>query len=169
MLNFEKTAKAYYQKLYAFAYHLCGNQADAEDLTQHTFYRLALNIHTLKKEEKARSWLYSTLYRKFIDQHRRIVKFPTVEFDENDSTRDYSEEQPEYTIDYAALTDCIRQLDEPLRVVITLFYIENYSYKEIARMLDLPIGTVMSRLYRAKTKLHKKLTPSLKTAYVVQN
>lgn len=148
----------HYRKVYCFALHLTRNAPDAEDLTQHTFYRLAVNLRGLKNESKAKSWLYSTLYRKFIDQKRRVVKFPSVSFEEADAPQDAESPVKNHKLDHSAVRDAMMNLEEHLRVPISLFYLENYSYKEIARFLEIPIGTVMSRLFRAKTELHDRLT-----------
>jgi RNA polymerase sigma-70 factor (ECF subfamily) len=163
MIDFEKIARENYRKLFSFALHLSGNKADAEDLTQHTFFRLASNLNSIRKEEKARSWLYSTLYRKFIDQRRRIVKFPSTTFDEEVVPNEEASPRSQQTLDHRAVDEAMAELEEEFRAPLSLFYLEDYSYKDISKMLNLPVGTVMSRLHRGKTKLHAKLTLRMTT------
>lgn len=157
MVDFEQTARSHYQRLYAFALHLTRNPSDAEDLTQHAFYRLAVHIQNLKEDSKVKSWLYSTLYRKFIDQRRRTVKFPSVEFDEriNQKNDGYARQE---RLDHETVKEMLFSLEEHLRIPLSLFYIEHYSYKEISKLLGIPVGTVMSRLHRGKAELYRRLS-----------
>ncbi|MCG8528947.1 MAG: RNA polymerase sigma factor [Opitutales bacterium] len=164
MVDFEQTARTNYQRLYAFALQLTRNPSDAEDLTQHAFYRLAVHIQNLKEENKVKSWLYSTLYRKFIDQRRRTVKFPSVQFEETTNHVEENTKRQE-RLDHQTVKEMLLSLEEHLRIPLSLFYIEHYSYKEISKLLEIPVGTVMSRLHRGKAELYRKLseTPNQKT------
>ncbi len=164
MVDFEQTARANYQRLYAFALQLTRNPSDAEDLTQHAFYRLAVHIQNLKEENKVKSWLYSTLYRKFIDQRRRTVKFPSVQFEETTNHVEENTKRQE-RLDHQTVKEMLLSLEEHLRIPLSLFYIEHYSYKEISKLLEIPVGTVMSRLHRGKAELYRKLSeaPNQKT------
>ncbi len=159
MSNFEEQVETHYKPLYYFALNLTRNPTDAEDLTQVAFLKLAKNINKIRDVSKTKSWLFSALYRHFIDMKRRSNKFPEVTFEE--------EVGPELKVEPATMDNqldghvvvqLLQEMPEALRVPLSLFYFEDHSYNEIAQVMSLPVGTVMSRLYRGKAELHKRLT-----------
>ncbi len=155
--TFEEIVGNHYRNLFRFGMSLCSNEADAKDLTQYAFLQFARNQHKFEKGGNAKSWLYTTLHRRFIDQYRRQVKFPNVTIDEPDSPvlqHDVFSEGPDFSsFDAEMVHDALSQLDEAMRSVLSLYYLESFSYKEIAHTLEVPIGTIMSRLYRGKQQL----------------
>ena len=102
------------------------------------------------------------MHRRFIDQYRRQVKFPSVTIDEPDSPileSDVFADAPDFSsFDAEMVRNALDELDENTKSVLMLYYLESFSYKEIAQSLDIPIGTVMSRLYRGKQQLASVLT-----------
>lgn len=150
--EFNDLVGAWYGPLYRFALSLTHHDEDAQDLTQTTFLKWAKKGNTLRQRDKAKTWLFSVLYREFLDQARHSRKFPKVELD--------AEKLPaanapgaERRLDAAAAMAALKQLDERFRAPLILFYLEHHSYLEIADILDIPIGTVMSRLRRGKDRL----------------
>ena len=155
--DFEQIVDAHYAPLYRFALSLARNEPAAADLTQQTFYLWASRGHQLRDAGKVKSWLFTTLYREFLSLHRRETRFPQVDLDAETA------EIPEQTgsiadsIDGAAAVEALRQIDPVYRAPLSLFYLEEFSYREIAAVLGVPAGTVMSRLSRGKIMLRKLL------------
>jgi RNA polymerase sigma-70 factor, ECF subfamily len=155
---FQRLIDTWYDPLYRFALSLARNGDDALDLTQQTFARWAEKGATLRDEAKAKSWLFTVLYREFLDT-RRLRRREVLGEAEAALDRDHpvKTNSAENKIDSGAAMAALWQLEEIFRAPITLFYIENHSYKEIAEILDVPIGTVMSRIARGKEQLRQQL------------
>ncbi len=156
--EFEKVVSDFYQDLYRFAFSLSKNEADATDLTQQTFYRYATKGDTIRDKSKTKSWLFRTLKNDFLSQARRSQKFQHVALDdagpelpEQDSTN------PGTAFDSQLAVEALQKVDTTYRVALSLFYMKGLSYKEIAETLEIPIGTVMSRLSRGKAQLKSAL------------
>jgi RNA polymerase sigma-70 factor (ECF subfamily) len=151
--SFEEVVSQYYESLYKFAMSLTGAEADACDLTQQTFYVWATKGQQLRDRGKIKSWLFTTLYREFLRGRRKTVRFQQVEISE--------EQLPVVTptmvneLDAATVVKLLAQLTEPYRAAVSLFYLEEHSYKEIADILEVPIGTVRSRLSRGLEQLQE--------------
>ncbi len=144
----------YYDPLYRFAYGLTGNAEDAADYTQQTFFLLQTKGHQVRDTRKMKSWLFATLYNQFVDRFRKKKRFPHYEL--NDEIRpDSTTEHPRDKIDAKAAVAALEELDERYRAPLVLFYLEHHSYQEIADVLDVPMGTVMSRLRRGKDRLRE--------------
>lgn len=145
------------QKVYAYAYRLTGTVADAEDLTQQVFLLAQQRLDQLRRPEAARSWLYAIVRNCFRKQCRKDSPLNLgdldVEFMGEQNGRDDE-------IDRELLQAALDRLPPQYRIVVTMFYFEDHTYREIAEALDLPIGTVMSRLARAKRRLRARLFPS---------
>lgn len=150
--EFNELVGAWYSPLYRFAFSLAHNEEDAKDLTQTTFLKWARKGDTLRERHKAKTWLFSVLYREFLDQARRARKFSQTELVDDKLPAPHSP-HAERRIDGAAAVAALQELDERFRAPLILFYLENHSYQEIADILDIPIGTVMSRLRRGKDRL----------------
>ncbi len=156
-LSFEQIVEHYYQPLYRFGYSLSQREAEAADLTQQTFYRWATKGHQLLDRSKVKTWLFTTLHREFLGSRRRIVKFPQVEVGEVEHELPVISSDIAEKMDGALVMQALQRVDDLYRAPLTLFYLEQHSYQEIAGILDIPIGTVMSRLSRGKQELKKKL------------
>jgi RNA polymerase sigma-70 factor (ECF subfamily) len=156
-VDFDQLVEAHYAALYRFGLSLARNEMEAADLTQQTFYVWAEKGRELRNATKAKGWLFTTLYREFLAGRRHETRFPKVSLDE---TAEQSAVTPVLAdkIDGAAALQALRKLDETYRVPLTLFYLKQFSYAEIAQILEVPIGTVMSRLSRGKAQLRQLLT-----------
>jgi RNA polymerase sigma-70 factor (ECF subfamily) len=155
--DFEQIVDAHYAALYRFALSLARGEAAAADLTQQTFYLWASRGHQLRDAAKVKSWLFTTLYREFLSLHRRDSRFPQADLE--GETADLPAETGSIadSIDGATVVAALQQIDEVYRAPLTLFYLEDFSYREIAAVLRVPAGTVMSRLSRGKALLRKLL------------
>ena len=157
-LDFEQVVNMHYGSLYRFALSLTRNEMDASDLTQQTCYLWATRGHQLRDQAKLVSWLLTTLHREFLGRRRHETRFPHVEVTAAGHELPCVLPNMVEQMDGVALMDALARVDEIYRVPLTLFYIEDMSYKEIAEMLDVPGGTVMSRLSRGKAQLRQLLT-----------
>ena len=150
---------AHYQALYRYAFRLSGTQADAEDLTQETFGKALSRLGQLRETDRARGWLFRILRNAYLhrvrdEKRHRIVPLDAVgELPERAAN---GTAMPD--IDPAALQLALNELDESFRTPIILYYFEEFSYRDIAEQMELPIGTVMSRLARAKAYLRTALS-----------
>ena len=156
MIDFQRLVDRYYAPLYRFALSLSKSEADAADLTQQTFFLWASKGNQLRDRSKARSWLFTTLYREFLSRRRHEVRFPKIELD-NVREEEMTNSPSVNAFDSATALQALREVEEPFRAPLTLFYLEQFSYQEIADMLEVPIGTVMSRLSRGKALLRHRL------------
>jgi RNA polymerase sigma-70 factor (ECF subfamily) len=154
--EFEKVVARYYEPLYRFAFSLMRIESEACDLTQQTFYVWATKGHQLRDESKVKTWLFTTLHRMFLETRRKQTRFPHQEFNE-DSVRSLAI-LPAHSSrsDCADVLKALAELDEHYHAPVALFYLEDYSYKEIAEILELPIGTVKSRMARGIAQLQQK-------------
>jgi RNA polymerase sigma-70 factor, ECF subfamily len=144
--------------VYGYAYRLTGSVHDAEDLAQQTFLVAQEKIGELRKMEAVKSWLFAILRNAFLKQRQRVR--PRLATDVNLEVDNLKTTTPKEEIDSDLLQAALDRLPDASRLVVTMFYFEGSSYKEIARQLDLPIGTVMSRLARAKASLRSILFES---------
>ncbi len=154
--DFQQLVDRQYVPLFRFALSLSKSEADAADLTQQTFFLWAAKGDQLRDRSKAKAWLFTTLYHEFLGRRRHEVRFPKVELN------DVREEEMSISsnvnaFDSAIVLQALREVEEPFRAPLTLFYLEQFSYREIADVLDVPIGTVMSRLSRGKALLRQRL------------
>ena len=156
--SFQQIVDAHYQGLHRFALSMCRSDATAQDLVQQTFLQWARKGHTLRDASKVKTWLYTTLYRDWLSMARREKKFQEVEFEPDLHGRAPDEEdEPAPRVDSATLQAALDQLDPNFRAPLVLFYLKELSYRDIAETLGIPIGTVMSRLSRAKDSLRATL------------
>jgi len=146
----------HHQAVYRYAYRLSGTVSDAEDLTQQVFLVAQQKLHQLRKAPCARNWLFAILRNCFLKDRQRRQPVPAANLRLNIDTVPSKPPQEE-DIDQERLQGAINQLPDVFRVVLVMFYFEERSYREIAEGLDLPIGTVMSRLARAKVHLRSRL------------
>jgi RNA polymerase sigma-70 factor (ECF subfamily) len=143
------------ETLFAFAYRLTGSLDLAEDLTQQTFLIAQQRIDQLRDPSRLKAWLLKIMRNAFLKQLRR-PRFPVRDaFVDVDQLG--GDEARELAYDEELLHAALQRLPEEFRVVVLMFYFEDLSYREIAEELALPIGTVMSRLSRAKSHLRGML------------
>ena len=159
MSEFEELVDAHYQALYRFGMSLSRDPDKAADLVQETFCIWAAKNDQLKDRSKAKTWLFTTLHREFLSQLRRAAKFSDEPVDEENTVAVAGpEDDAERQMDGHRALELLGELDETYRAPLALFYLQQHSYKEIAEILDVPIGTVMSRLSRGKEMLRKRMT-----------
>lgn len=155
---FTQLVDAYYVPLYRFALSLTKNSSDAGDLTQQTFFVWARKGDQLRDGSKAKSWLFTTLYREFLRGRRRAEHVTALEdLPPGESDPAAPDVDLVTGMDAGLVVEALQEVDEVYRVPVTLFYLEDMSYKEIADALEVPIGTVMSRLSRGKGQLRTAL------------
>lgn len=156
-IDLEQAVRDHYKQVYRFALHLTRHQEDAEDLTQHAYEKLTVKHKEVRDPSKVKSWLQAIVYRKFLDQKRRFIRFPQVEFNEEQETHAGDAADSGRGVDAKTALEKLHALEDDLRAPLILFYLESNSYRDISKILDLPIGTVMSRLYRGKALLFNQL------------
>jgi RNA polymerase sigma-70 factor (ECF subfamily) len=158
MSEFADLVDAHYQGLYRFALSLTRCADVAADLVQETFCVWAAKGSQLRDRSKAKTWLYTTLHREFLGHHRRASRYTDEPIDEEKEAIAAPEGDADRQMDGQRALELLGALDETYRAPVALFYLQQHSYKEIAAILDIPIGTVMSRLSRGKEILRRQMT-----------
>lgn len=143
----------HYEMLFRFAWRLSGSQEDAEDLTQQTFLTAHRKLHQLQKPEAAKSWLCTILRRQFL----RTVEQSPVSLEAIPEPDNTTSEAVLDTFDSESLQAALQDLPEEFRTPIILFYLGEFSYNQIAEQMEIPLGTVMSRLARGREHLKQRL------------
>jgi len=156
-LDFEDLVTRYYRPLYQFALSLTHSEADACDLTQDTFYTWRLKGRQLRDASKVKAWLFTTLHRAFLQDRRRETRFPHFELDEMDSELPWMSPRAQSQADGASVLEALAKIEPNFRAPLALFYLEDCPYKQIAQILDVPLGTVKSRIARGILQLQKLL------------
>jgi RNA polymerase sigma-70 factor (ECF subfamily) len=155
--------------LNTFAYHLTLNESDANDLVQDTYMKAFRFIEKYIEGTNAKAWLFKIMKNAFINEYRRKTKLP-AKVDYGEIAHYHDQEEGSYTSGYLDLreemfqnmmgdevTNAINRLPVDFRTVILLCDIEGFSYEEIAKIIDIPIGTVRSRLHRSRSMLKESL------------
>jgi RNA polymerase sigma-70 factor, ECF subfamily len=149
----------HHRSMYRYAFRLTGSAVDAEDLVQETFLIAQQKLAQLRSVEAARGWLCVILRNCFIRSQTYSQPLSAGSIELNiDNLPDESAQKEE--IDGERLQKALNRIAPKHRLMLSMFYFEDISYREIARQLDLPIGTVMSRLARAKSRLRTELFKS---------
>lgn len=173
---FEARVRPHLQALYRVAYRLTGRREDAEDLVQDLLTKLYGRRQELDEVEYLRPWLLRVMYRLFVDHHRQHARSPlhlVAGEDGGDLLAQMSatEANPETDAEQAASTaillQAIERLSEDHQRVLALHDVEGYTLEEIQSMLDCPIGTLKSRLHRARARL-RELLAETETAETVE-
>lgn len=145
----------HYALLYRYAFRLSGSEADAEDLTQQTFLVAQTKLDQLRDAERAKSWLCAILRNVYLKEMRSEACLSAQSLEMLAEPAVQPVKEPEF--DSEQLQNVLNDLPEEYRTPLILFYFEEFSYKEIAEQMELPPGTVMSRLSRAKSYLRQRL------------
>ncbi len=153
----ESLVERFYQSLYHFALSLARSEVMAADLTQETFYLWSAKGHQLRDATKVKAWLFTTLHREFLRRHRHSGRVPHHETSAVEHELPVVASTVENQLDAATVMQTLQLVDETYRVPLAMFYLEDFSYNEIAEALDVPAGTVMSRLARGKAQLRALL------------
>ena len=163
--SFEREALIHLDSLYRVALRLTGNAAEADDLVQETMLKAYRAWHQFERGTNAKGWLLTILRHAFINEYRRRTRHPeTVDIDAIEPFSVFQEVQdddPQGTFfDRIVDDEVLRAIDtlpEQFRETVVLSDVEGMSYEEIARVLEVPVGTVKSRLFRARRMLQQKL------------
>ena len=163
---FEQIVQRYKEPLINFVYHFLGDRVDAEDVVQETFLRVYRNKHLYRNIAKFSTWIYtiaSNLAKTELRRRRRrrILSLSNMGFDNRDYDIPDGDATPEGIVDGGMKESIIRQAIETLpakfKEVVILRDVQEFSYEEISEILDIPIGTVKSRVNRGRSRLQKKL------------
>lgn len=165
---FEEEFFPHMESLKTFAFHLTYNDQDAEDLVQETYMKAHKFIDKYEVGTNAKAWLFKILKNAYINEYRRKVKRPTrVDYEDIISYQDSEDSKSNVYTDLREdlfnermgdeVTIALNSLPVDFRTVILLCDIEEFTYEEISKIIDVPIGTVRSRLFRARNLLKGKL------------
>jgi RNA polymerase sigma-70 factor (ECF subfamily) len=169
---FDILVRRYEKQLYNTAYRLCGSPDDAADLAQDAFVRAWRSLGSFRGDASLSTWLHRIVTNLFLDERKRRRAHPhrsldeALELDETTVTREFEDTGPspqdraEERERHETLQRAILSLPPPQRVMVVLYHTQNRSYEEIAEILNLPLGTVKSRLNRARLALRGKLAPA---------
>jgi RNA polymerase sigma-70 factor (ECF subfamily) len=165
--DFEQLALPLFDSLYNHAFWLAGNQAEAEDLVQETFTKSLRAFDSFQPGTNFKAWIFRILRNTFLTTRTGIAASRTVFLEDHPDTFDTATvgPTPEDTLirldNQAALHAALEQLQPQLREALLLCDVEEIKYKDIAVILDTPIGTVMSRISRARRALRQLLQSQL--------
>lgn len=155
-LGIERVIALHHRAVYRYAFRLTGVVADAEDLTQQAFLIAQRKLEQVRDPAKADRWLFAVVRSCFLKNRRR--RRPTTAANLDLTMEEIAVEPPESeAVDRELLDRALDQLPEQYRLIVVMYYFEEFSYKQIAQELGVPIGTVMSRLARAKQRLREQL------------
>lgn len=167
---FEELVLLFDKKVYNYCLRMTNNRNDAEDLAQEVFLKVYKNLKNFRKDSKFSTWIYRIAYNTCVDNYRKkrfkllpLNKIIDEEQQEIDipSPGPLPEEQVISNEKYSLIKECIAQLKPRYKSAIILRDIHNYSYREIAEILDVPIGTVKSDINRGRALLRKALKSRL--------
>lgn len=180
--DFEEIALIHLDDLYATALRYTKNDKDAEDLVQETYLKAFTNFHRYEKGTNCRAWLFTILTNTFINRFRRKKKEREIlnaddlrPIEDNFFNREKAEfyQNPEKGIIFKTfstdLKDALGNLPDEFRTVVVLADLNDFSYKEIAHILDVPVGTVMSRLFRGRKLMRRHLVDIAYDRGIIRN
>jgi len=156
-VEFENLVRAHYASLYRFALSLTRSETDASDLTQQTFLIWGSKGHQLRDRSRAKTWLFTTLHREFLRQRRHETRFPRVELGAVEPELPVVEPEGIEILQLDGVLRALARVEPLYQATLSLFYLEQMSYREMADILGVPIGTVQSRLSRGKAQLRQLL------------
>ncbi len=175
---FRTLIKPHVSFLYAMALRYTGNKYDAEDMVQETVFIALKKMDQLRDKTKSRSWLFSILRRVFLKETRgqdQQRKFAALKKQEYLSRLESFEKPDDVAIQFEKKSDArliqtiVEALPERYKSPVLLYFMEDLTYKEISIYLDIPMGTVMSRLSRAKTMIKNQILTALKENEPIRN
>lgn len=182
LAEFEQAALVHTEELYATALRLTKNERDAEDLLQDTYLKAFTFFHRFEKNTNCRAWLFKILTNTFINTYRRKAKEreilgaddlrPVEEklFDRERTAMLYNPERGLFgKLISEDVRTALRNLPIEFRMVVVLADLQGFSYKDIAYVLDCPVGTVMSRLFRGRKLMRKQLAEFAYSEGIIRN
>jgi len=166
---FDNEFMPHINSMYNFAYRLTLDEDDAKDLLQDTYLKAYRFIDSFQQGTNAKAWLFRILKNSFINDYRKKSKEPSkVDYQEVESYYNSEDVDRQITPDLRVetlqdmigdeISNALNALDVDFRTVIILCDLEGFKYDEMAKILDIPIGTVRSRLHRARNLLKEKLS-----------
>lgn len=166
---FDREFLPHIHSMYNFGYRLTLDRDDAKDLVQDTYFKAFRFIESFQKGTNAKAWLFRILKNSFINEYRKKTKEPgKVDYQEVESYYNSDDVNRQITPDLRVdslkdmigdeISNALNALDVDFRTVIILCDLEGFKYEEMAKILDIPIGTVRSRLHRARQLLKEKLS-----------
>lgn len=171
---FEREFLPHVNAMYNFGYRLTLDRDDAKDLVQDTFFKAYRFMESFQRGTNAKAWLFRILKNSFINDYRKKTKEPSkVDYQEVESYYNSDDVHRPITSDLRVdslkdmigdeISNALNSLDVDFRTVIILCDLEGFKYEEMAKILDIPIGTVRSRLHRARQLLKEKLSEYAKS------
>jgi RNA polymerase sigma factor (sigma-70 family) len=171
---FDREFLPHIHSMYNFGYRLTLDRDDAKDLVQDTYFKAFRFIESFQKGTNAKAWLFRILKNSFINDYRKKTKEPgKVDYQEVESYYNSDDVNRQITPDLRVdslkdmigdeISNALNALDVDFRTVIILCDLEGFKYEEMAKILDIPIGTVRSRLHRARQLLKEKLSQYAKS------
>ena len=161
---FEQMAMPLFDQLYNFAHWLTGNRADAEDLVQETYAKALKGFRSFEEGTNLRAWMYRILRNTFLTSRTGLAAMATSSLEdegEEAELRMAEEETPESLLmrqqNYASVVDTLARMPVVHREILLLCEIEEMPYREIAQVLGIPVGTVMSRIARARRLMRQTI------------
>lgn len=164
--EFETLLRPHLEFLFTLAFKFTGSQVDAQDLVQEFLLQLYTRKSSLAQVDELKPWLVKGLYYRYIDSRRRASRDPLgdysvdVDVDHYHSGSD-SQQHTESAIYGAIIHNSLKMLNKDQRALVTLHDMEGYSLPELQNMLEIPIGTLKSRLHRARNILRREMEPFL--------
>ncbi len=166
---FERIVRPHFDRLYRLSWRLAGARAEADDLFQEVLIKAFGKLDQLLRIEEPGSWLSRMMYNLFVDRHRRFARQRLVMVEEGQLSGegvqgfagdDNPERDSQRIEQIEALDRALSQLSEEHRIVVLLHDTDGYKLQEIQELIGIPVGTVKSRLHRARARLRQLLTDS---------
>lgn len=173
----EELVSFYEKRVFNFAFRICGNYDQANDVAQEAFIRIINSAKTFRGESSFSTWIYRIVKNVYLDEikksksHRLTSLDDYVELEESSVSREIKDDKPspdeivQKNEQSKTIQRAISALPENQRMIISLYHLQNQSYEEISAVLDLPVGTVKSRLSRARLALAEILKDDLELFY----
>jgi RNA polymerase sigma-70 factor, ECF subfamily len=155
--GFATLVERYERAVYHLAYRTMHDVEEARDVAQEAFFKAYRSLHTFKPGAKFSTWIFAITYHGCCDRLNRRKRYSNEELPERADSTPGPEAQAIALDEASRLRAAIDQLPEKYRTVITLYHLQGKQYEEIAQVLDLPMGTVKTHLFRAKEHLRKLL------------
>lgn len=156
-MGFENLVNRFYAPLYQFAFILSRSEAEASELTIRTFHNWAKRGQASRDIAKLKLWLFSSVQREFLKAHRPVRHAETPELDMSQLASPIVGTEKITTLEATRLVELLGRVSDSDRAPLTLFYMEDFSYPEIAEILDLRLELVQAHIVRGQTQLQRLL------------